>query len=86
MPVSDSAGPRREAGGFLAALFDLSFASFITLKLIRWLYMLGALSGVLVAIAVIVAAFNINSGLGVVALLLSPVVFLLVLVWTRVSL
>ncbi len=86
MSVIDPEHSRARAGSFVAALFDLSFASFITLKLIRFLYMLGMLLGVLAAIAAIVAAFSVNSGLGVVALFLSPLVFLLVLVGTRVSL
>ena len=86
MAVIDTAHSRQQAGTFLASLFDLKFASFITLKLIRLLYLLGMLLGALTALGAIVAAFNVNSALGVLALVLSPLVFLLVLVYVRVTL
>ena len=86
MAVIDSTATRNQAGNFLTALLDLSFASFITLKLIRILYMLGMFVGALAALAAIVAAFNVHSGLGVIALFLSPLIFLFVLVAVRVSL
>ena len=78
------ADPGKQARSFLASLFDFSFSHFITLKLIRWLYALGVLLGVLIALAAIVTAFNVNSNLGVLAVLLSPVVFLLNAVYMRV--
>lgn len=91
-PIPDlNAGPgplpsRQQADSFLKALLDTSFSSFIVPRLIRLLYLFFMVVGALVALAVIVAAFNVNSALGVLALLLSPVVFLLVLVQARVTL
>ena len=86
MSTFDPASSRKQAGNFLAALLDFSFASFITLRLIRFLYMLGMFLGVLAAVVAIVAAFNVNSGVGIMTLFVSPLIFLLVLVWVRVSL
>lgn len=77
---------QQQATSFLKALFDTSFTTFIVPKLIRLLYVLFMLIGVIVALGVVVAAFNVHSALGVLALLLSPVVFLLVLVQARVTL
>ena len=77
---------QQQAGSFLKSLLDTSFSTFIVPRLIRFLYMLCMAVGALIALAAVVAAFNINSALGVLALLLSPVVFFLVLIQARVTL
>ena len=77
---------QQQATSFLKALFDTSFTTFIVPKLIRLLYVLFMLVGVVVALGAVIAAFNVHSALGVRALLLSPVVFLLVLIHARVTL
>jgi hypothetical protein len=82
----DPAESTRRAKGFLASLFDFSFVSFITPKLIRLLYLLGLLAGVVISIAAITAAFNVTSALGVLTLFLSPLIFLVTLAYTRVAL
>ncbi len=86
MATLDTTESTRRAKGFLASLLDFSFASFITPKLIRLLYLVGFLAGLLAAIAAITTAFNFNSGLGILILLLSPLIFLLTLSYTRVVL
>ena len=86
MATSAMADPGRQARSFLASLFDLSFSYFITLKLVRWLFMLGLAAGAVLVLVAIFAAFNVRSGLGVLVLLLSPVLFLLIAVYVRVAL
>lgn len=77
---------RQQADTFFKSLLDTSFTTFIVPRLIRFLYMFFMAVGVLVALGVIVTAFSVHSALGFLALLLSPVVFLLVLIQARVTL
>ena len=85
--TASTESPRKqEASSFLKALLDTSFSTFIVPRLIRFLYMFFMVVGALVALGVIVTAFGVHSALGVLALLLSPVVFLLVLIQARVTL
>ena len=86
MAVIDTSESGRQAKSFLASLFNLSFTSFITLKLITVLYAISMVLAALAALAMVFSAFNINTNLGVLALLLSPLVFILVLMGSRVSL
>lgn len=71
--------------GFFASLFDLSFTSFITTKLIKIIY---AVVMVLLAIGMLVfviGAFSsggIGAGLG--ALIVSPIIFILYVMLTRI--
>ena len=74
------------SSGFLSALFDLSFTSFITTKIIKLLYIISMVGAAIVALSVIVAGFNVNSGVGLLALILSPIAFLLVVAYSRVTL
>ena len=85
-PISAEPSPSHQASSFLKALLDTSFTTFIVHRLVRFLYIFFMVVGVLAAVGVIVSAFGVNSGLGVLALLLSPVVFLLVLIQARVTL
>ena len=85
--ASPEHSPRRQqADTFFKALLDTSFTTFIVPRLIRFLYMFFMAVGVLMALGLIVTAFSVQSALGVLALLLSPVVFLLVLIQARVTL
>lgn len=86
MATSAMADPGRQARSFLASLFDLSFSYFITLKLIRWLFVLGLVAGTVLVLAAIVAAFNLHSGIGFLALLFSPLLFLIIAIYLRVTL
>jgi hypothetical protein len=75
--------------GFLASLFDFSFSEYITMKVIRVLYML------IVILVGIVALFMLLGGLmalgsnpvqGLLTIILAPVGFLLYVVMSRVYL
>ena len=73
--------------GFFASLFDLSFTSFITTKIIKFLYVLTLVLIGLFALAFVIAAFDQSTGFGVAALLvLAPLGFLLYAIYSRVLL
>ncbi len=74
----------QEKKGFLGALFDFSFSEFITIKLIRILYILGIIFSTIVAIIFIVSGFNISTGVGIIFLILSPIIFLLYVILIRI--
>jgi hypothetical protein len=70
--------------GFFASLFDMSFSSFITTKLVKVIFIIWMILAVIVAIGLIVAGFQESAGLGILALVLSPVAFLLYMILGRV--
>lgn len=70
--------------GFFGSLFDVSFSSFVTSKLIKVVYVLWMILSALLTIGVIVAGFGRSTGLGILALVLSPVAFFLCLILGRV--
>ena len=69
---------------FLRALFDFSFSQFITTRLIRLLYAIGVVIAALSALGAIIRGFNESAGAGVVALIVAPLIFLLVVIVARV--
>jgi uncharacterized membrane protein len=76
-----------ESEGFFGSLFDLSFTSFITSKLVKVLYVLAIVAAGLGAIGIAVAGFQSGTTQGVLALLIvAPLVFLLGVIWSRVLL
>ncbi|MGA3220445.1 MAG: DUF4282 domain-containing protein [Acidimicrobiales bacterium] len=73
--------------GFFGSLFDISFKSIITPRIIKVLYVLAMIFIALITIVYIVVAFNANAALGAVTLLiLGPLYFFFSLIWTRVAL
>ncbi len=73
--------------GFFGALFDLSFSSFITTKIIKVLYVLAIIIAGLAALAYVIVAFAADPALGLLTLdILAPLGFLLYVIYTRVFL
>jgi Domain of unknown function (DUF4282) len=70
--------------GFFRALFDFSFTEFVTTRLIRLLYAIGVLFAAVAALVAIIRGFDAGAGAGIVALILSPLIFLLVVIIARV--
>ena len=76
-----------EAKGFFRSLFDLSFSSLVTPKIIKIIYVLTLIGIGLLAILFIISAFNQSSGFGAVTLLiLAPIFSLFYIVYARVFL
>jgi len=72
--------------GFFGALFDISFSEFITTKVIKVLYCLGMLLAFLGVLSWIVTGFGVNAWIGVIALILSPLIYILSVIWLRICL
>jgi hypothetical protein len=71
--------------GFIASLFDMSFSDFVTIRLIKVLYILGIAGAVICGLAFIISGFSNGAGTGLFFLLVSPVLvgiyILLVRIW-----
>jgi hypothetical protein len=76
-----------ESKGFFGSLFDLSFSSLVTPKIIKIIYVLTLIGIGLTAIFFIIAAFHQSSGFGALTLLIiAPIMSLVYLVYARVFL
>ena len=80
-----------DAKGFVGSLFDLSFNSFITTKLVKVLYVIGIIGALLTAGSLLLSGFAaMFSGStqgtlsGVVLIVLAPVAFLALVIAARV--
>jgi hypothetical protein len=76
-----------EASGFLSSLFDFSFTSFITTKLIKLIYALTMLVSAGFALFVAAAGFSMGSAVGLLTLVIvAPLTFLMSVIYFRVLL
>ena len=77
-PADPHGGGKRK--GFLAALFDLSFTTFVTPSIIKVVYVIGMVGIVFATLFFAVSGFLGDSpGFGIVTLLVAPIVGLLYL-------
>jgi hypothetical protein len=75
------------AKGFFASLFDYSFSTFITSRVIRVLYILTTIILALWTLVIVLAAFRSSTGLGIAALLVGgPLFFVFTMIYARVVL
>lgn len=72
--------------GRLAWVLDFSFRELVTIKIIGVLYAIGMFFSAIIALLFIIAGFADSVGMGILALILSPLVFLLLTLITRVYL
>ena len=73
--------------GFFASLFDLTFTSLITTKIIKIIYLLSLIAIGLTALLFVIVAFRVSSTLGAVTLfILAPLAALFYVIYTRVAL
>lgn len=73
--------------GFLGALFDLSFTSFVTPKIIKVLYVLVMIGTVVSTLSLTIIVFKASTAFGIVALaFLDPLIILVVLAVFRIFL
>jgi hypothetical protein len=76
-----------EEKGFFGSLFDISFSSFITTKIVKVLYVLSLILIGLFALGFVISAFSQSAALGLVVLLIvAPLGALLYAIYTRVIL
>jgi len=70
--------------GFFASLFDFSFKEFITLKLLKILYILAMIINGLIALSLIWKGFKESPITAIVALIVSPFLFLIFTILARI--
>jgi len=73
-----------ETKGFFASLFDFSFSEFITLKLIKFLYILSVIGSALFALAILIKGFTHPTGTGLLFCFFSLLLFLLLVILSRI--
>ncbi len=72
--------------GLVKGLTDLTFTKFITIKFAAVIYVVGIVLAILSWLGLVIAAFNVNAGAGIAALLLGWIIPLVQIIVTRVSL
>jgi hypothetical protein len=79
-----SASPQRapqqaaESKGFFGALFDFSFTSFVTTKIIKVLYVLILVLAVVSALVYTIIAFKVSAGFGFLTLVIGDPLFIII--------
>ena len=73
-----------DAGSFFGALFDFSFSSFVTTRIIKLLYILSIVVIGLVALGIFFGLLSRGGGGIVAAVILAPLFFLLYTIFARV--
>ena len=71
---------------FLVSLSDLSFSEFITIKVIKVIFLIGIVISALVFFLMIIGAFLNSITAGIITLLLSPVLYVIYILILRISL
>lgn len=85
-PSADEYGHGPQRKNTFAALFDITFSTFVTPSLIKVVYVLVMVVLAFVWLAWIITGFSENAGLGLVALILGGVVLLIYLAFARMTL
>ena len=67
-----------ESKGFFGALFDFSFTSFVTTKIIKVLYVLILVLAVVSALVYTIIAFKVSVGFGLLTLVIGDPLFLII--------
>jgi hypothetical protein len=78
-----------DTSSFFGKLFDFSFKEFITLQIIKYLYVAGIIFSAITAIGMLFggfAAFRYDALKATVSIILSPIVFLILTVAVRLAL
>lgn len=73
-----------EGKGFFGGLFDLSFTEFVTTRVIKVLYVLAILLSAIGALGLLIGGIARGGGTAFVAIILSPVAFLLYVLMARI--
>jgi hypothetical protein len=71
-------GAAADAKGFLGALFDFGFTSFVTPKVIKALYMLIMIGTVVSAVVFTIIMFRVSTPFGILTLLVADPLFILI--------
>lgn len=69
---------------FFASLFDMSFTEFVTIRLIKVLYILSIVGAVLLGLSMLVAGFSNGFGSGILSLIVTPIVVGIYILMARI--
>lgn len=76
-----------EAKSFFGSLFDLSFTSLITSKIIKLLYILSIIVAGLAALSLVISSFAASTAAGIFSLFIfAPLIFIVSVIYARVLL
>lgn len=75
---------RSQKRGFFSVLFDTSFTDFVTLKIIKFIFIVGLVFIGLATIAIIIGGFNQGTKTGLLMTILSPIFFIFMVLIHRV--
>ncbi len=75
-----------EEKGLIGTIFDFSFDRFVTTKVIKFLLAVAMVANLIFTIMVIVAVWQGSTALGILALILSPVIYVLMMLGARIYL
>ena len=76
-----------EQKNFIGSIFDFSFSSFITTKLIKFLYGASMVLSAIIAVILIFIGFSYSAALGIITLfIIAPIIFFVSIVIARVEL
>jgi hypothetical protein len=85
--VTSGAGAITDSSaGFFPALFDFSFNSFVTPKIVRFVYVLATIWAVVMYVLVVISWFTQSVTSGIIALVLGPLVAIIWLAVVRIGL
>jgi ABC-type uncharacterized transport system permease subunit len=86
-PATGNSGNGVPQKGFFGSLFDFGFNSFITSKVIKFLYVLAVIMAGLVALGLLVVAFKASPVIGILGLVVGcPLYFFLTVAFSRITL
>lgn len=69
---------------FFNTLFDFSFSEFVTIKIIKVIYGIGILIAAIAALLIIINGFSSSFFVGILAIIFSPIVFIIYTILVRV--
>lgn len=76
-----------QAKSFFGSLFDLSFTSLITSKIIKLLYILSIIVAGLASLSLVISSFAVSTAAGIFSLFIfAPLIFMLSVIYARVLL
>jgi hypothetical protein len=73
-----------EEKGFFGKLFDLSFSEFITISIIKVLYVIAIILSAIWALVVLISGFTRGVGSAIAGIILAPIVFFISVLLARI--
>jgi len=74
------------SAGFLPALFDFSFNSFVTPKIVRFVYVLATIWAIVMYVIIVISSFTQSVWTGIIAIVFGPLVAIIWLAIVRIGL